>query len=141
MSSDLKKTSRLFFESMSRGDLDTIENEVLDPTARIHFPGMPETIDVRTFRQVGDAYLQAFPDCKITVQDQIAEGDTVVSRVIFEGTQTGPLQAIPPTGRKVRSLGVSIDRYAGGKVIERWEVFDQLGMLIQLGVAPMPNQV
>lgn len=141
MSADLKQTSRLFFESMNRADLDTIENQILAPGVVVHFPAAPAPLDLKAFRHMGEAYLAAFPGCKFTITNQLVDGDTVVTQNLFEGVQTGELMGIPPTGRRVQTPGVTIDRYGpDGKVIERWESFDMLGMLVQLGVIPMPNQ-
>jgi len=74
-----------------------------------------------------------FPDLHLTIEDQIAEGDKVVTRVTFRGTHQGEYKGIPPTGKQVTWTGVGIDRIASGKVIEIWHESDDLGMLKQLG--------
>ncbi len=80
----------------------------------------------------------AFPDLNITIDDQVSEGDKVVTRYTFRGTHKGDLMGIAPTGKQVTTIGISIERFVDGKVVERWEVFDQLGMMTQLGVVPPP---
>ena len=82
----------------------------------------------------------AFPDLHFTVQDQIAEGDRVVTRWVARGTHTGELQGIPPTGKECTSSGIDIDRIVNGKVVECWALFDELGLMQQLGVVPEPEQ-
>lgn len=52
-----------------------------------------------------------------------------------EGTNSRPFGPVPPTGRRVRVSGLILDRVADGKVVERWEQWDPLAMLQQLGLA------
>ena len=90
-------------------------------------------------RQLMTMYRTAFPDLHMTVEDQIAEEDRVVTRWTARGTHKGDLQGIPPTGKQVTVTGIAIDRFVGGKIAEEWEVFDQMGMMQQLGVVPPPG--
>lgn len=78
----------------------------------------------------------AYPDFHMAIEDQIAEGDKVVTRYTARGTHKGKFMGIPPTGKKVTVRGIHIHRIAGGKVVEGWSEFDQLGALQQLGVVP-----
>jgi steroid delta-isomerase-like uncharacterized protein len=78
----------------------------------------------------------AFPDLHITIEDQIAEGDRVVTRWTARGTHRGEFQGISPTGRQVRVAGTDIDRIADGKAVECWSHVDELGMMQQLGTIP-----
>ena len=81
-------------------------------------------------------YRTAFPDAQYTIEDQIAEGDTVMTRWSGRGTHQGPLMGIPPTGKQSTVTGMSIGRSEGGKIVEVWTEFDLLGVLQQLGVIP-----
>ena len=81
-------------------------------------------------------YLNAFPGMEITVDDIIAEGDKVVTRWSSVGKHKGELMGIPGTGKDVTVTGITIDRFAGGKIVESWGEFDLAGLLMQLGVAP-----
>lgn len=85
-------------------------------------------------------FMSAFPDTKMTVEQQIAEGDKVVTRWKAQGTHKGELMGIPPTGKQVTVTGISIERIVGGMIVESWEEFDQMGMMQQLGVIPAPGQ-
>lgn len=78
----------------------------------------------------------AFPDLHFTIEDQIAEGDKVVNRVIARGTHQGELMGIPPTGKQVIVTGITIDRIVGGKLEASWANWDFLGPLQQFGVVP-----
>jgi steroid delta-isomerase-like uncharacterized protein len=77
----------------------------------------------------------AFPDFHVSIEDQIAEGNKVVTRVTFRGTHQGEYMGIPSTGKQVTYTGIAIDQIIGGKVVEMWHESDDLGMLRQLGVA------
>ena len=82
------------------------------------------------------AFLGAFPDLHITVEDLIAEGDKIVGRVTLTGTHQGELMGIPATGKKVSFSEILIARISNGKVVEQWEVADTMSMMQQLGVIP-----
>jgi steroid delta-isomerase-like uncharacterized protein len=101
-------------------------------------PGIPHTRD--GLKQFMGVYLRAFPDANMTIEDQLVEGDRVVTRWTGRGTQTGQFMDMPPSGKKVAVPGVQIDRFSGGKIVEEWTLFDQLGMLQQLGAIPTPAQ-
>jgi len=81
-------------------------------------------------------YRTAFPDVHFTVEDQIAEGDRVVTRWTARGTHQDAFMGIPPTGKQAMVTGISITRVASGKVVEGWTNFDALGLLHQLGAVP-----
>jgi steroid delta-isomerase-like uncharacterized protein len=82
----------------------------------------------------------AFPDIHFTIEDQIAEGDRVVTRWTAQATHKGEYQGVPPTGKRFKLAGVDIDRIVNGKVVECWPIEDQLGLLQQLGVVPVPER-
>ena len=83
---------------------------------------------------------EAFPDYQVTVEDQIAEGDKVVTRWTCRGTHQGEFQGMSPTGQQMTMTGITIFRIANGKLVEGWTNPDLLGMLQQLGVVPAPGQ-
>lgn len=136
MSAENKAIVRRFFELFSQGDLETIGRELLSPEMVGHFPGMPGSLNLEGYRQVGLMFRAAFPDLQDTVEDQIADGDKVVTRIISHGTHQGELMGIPATGKQYTATAIVIDRLTAGRIVERWMQFDQLGMLQQLGVVP-----
>jgi predicted ester cyclase len=75
-----------------------------------------------------------FPDLHFTIEDQVAEGDMVVTRWTARGTHAGGFQGIPATGREIRLAGTDIDRIVGGKVVECWAHVDEFGLMRQLRV-------
>ncbi len=82
------------------------------------------------------AFISAFPDSHVTIDDMIAEGDRVATKKTFTGTHTGELNGIPPTGNRVTIQYVDILRLRNGRIVEHWLSMDQLSFLQQLGVAP-----
>jgi predicted ester cyclase len=82
----------------------------------------------------------AFPDLHFTVEDVVAEGETVVVRATARGTMTGDFLEMKATGKTATWTEIHIGRLADGKVVEHWATIDQLGMLQQLGLAATPEQ-
>ena len=93
------------------------------------------------YRQFLTSVLAAFPDGRWTVEDQVREGEKVVTRWSFTGNHRGELMGIAPTGKQVITSGVMIDRIVGGKIAEEWEEWDTLGMMQQLGAIPPSGRV
>lgn len=79
------------------------------------------------------AFRTAFPDISDMVQEQVAEGDVVVTRVECIGTQLGPFRGLPPSGKRATFTAVGIDRFRGDKVVERSAHFDIVDLMRQLG--------
>jgi steroid delta-isomerase-like uncharacterized protein len=93
----------------------------------------PEVRGSATVRRFAASWRAAFPDLHFTVEDEWAEGDTVVTRWTARGTHRGTLRGIPPTGRRVVVMALEVSRVAGGKIAEEWLAWDTLGLLQQLG--------
>ncbi len=123
------------------GDLDVAE-EVYAPDYVGHDPTMPEDVHgIEAARQFAAGMRSAFPDLTCTIEDQIAEGDKVVSRWSASGTHQGETEELgPPTGNRMEITGISIERISEGKVVESWDNYDALGMMQQLGHIPSPEQ-
>ncbi len=111
-------------------------DEIIDTNWVYHGTGGMEFRGPEGFKQFVTMGITAFPDCHITIEDMIAEGDRVVDRFTFRGTHKGDFMGIAPTGKQVTFTGIVICRFAGGKEVEVWEVTDELGMMQQLGVIP-----
>jgi len=82
----------------------------------------------------------AFPDMHWTVEEQIAEGDKVMTRFEWTGTHRTEFFGVPATGRPVRVWGVVIDRLEGGKIKDTRIIMDALGLMMQLGTFPPPQR-
>ncbi len=133
-----KALDRRFTEEVwNRGNLAVVD-ELMSADYHEHDPTIPAGSE--GFKQFVLMYRSAFPDVNFTIEDQIAEGDKVVSRWTARGTHKGELMGIPPTGKQVTVTGIVIGRYANGKLVEGWSNYDALGMLQQLGAVPPPGQ-
>ena len=77
-------------------------------------------------------FLSAFPDARIEVHEQLAEGDRAASYITFRGRHEGDLMGVAPSGREVEMLGLRIDRVRGGKVSDHWASFDLAGLMRQI---------
>jgi len=124
---------RVFEEIWNQGALE-VADEVFASDAVLHGLAAGDLAGPAAFKQVVAAYRAAIPDIHWTVDDQIAEGDTVVSRLTGTGTHQGELMGIPATGLKVAVTSIAIVRIADGKIQESWNSWDQMGLLQQLGV-------
>jgi predicted ester cyclase len=78
--------------------------------------------------------LSGFPDVQAVIEDEIADGDKVLLRIVWRGTHTGAYSGIPPTGKPVEVRGLSLWRFdPEGKVAEIWSIQDQFSLLQQIG--------
>jgi steroid delta-isomerase-like uncharacterized protein len=134
MSTVNKDISRRFTELFSTGD-EALAEAVLSRDVVFHgTAGDGEVRGVDAMKRFVAAYRSAFPDARSTVEDQVAEGDKVVTRWRARGTHRGQLGPIARTGREFVMDGITIERIADGKIAEVWVARDGLGLLSQLGV-------
>jgi len=116
------------------GNLD-VAQEVYAPDFVGHDPTMPQDLHgIEAARQFAASFRSAFPDLSCTIEEQIAEGDKVVSRWRASGTHEGETEELgPPTGNRIEITGISLERISEGKVVESWDNYDAMGMMQQLG--------
>jgi steroid delta-isomerase-like uncharacterized protein len=127
---------RFIDEVFNEGKLAAIA-EVVDRGYIMHGT-TPEVRGQQGMQEFVTTYRTALPDYHCTIEDQVAEGDKVVTRWTVRGTQRGELDGIPPTGKPVTLAGIVIDRIANGRMAETWQQADVLGMMQQLGLIPAP---
>jgi predicted ester cyclase len=142
MSEENKAVVRREFEQMFNqgGNLDSAE-EIYAPDYVGHEPTSGESRGVEGAKQFAAAYRQAFPDLECTIEDQVAEGDKVVSRFRARGTHQGETEDLGPlTGNRMEITGISMSRVVRGKLVEDWTNFDAMGMMHQLGMVPEAQQ-
>jgi steroid delta-isomerase-like uncharacterized protein len=131
---------RFVDEMFNHGNMSLVD-EVMAPDFVEHEelpPGIPQ--DREGVKHLATMLRSAFPDFKATIHDIIAEGDKVVVRMTWTGTQKGEFMGIPPTGKSVSFQVLDIVRMAGGKFVEHWGQMDSMGMMQQLGVIPAPGE-
>jgi steroid delta-isomerase-like uncharacterized protein len=132
-----KALARRFAEDiLNPGNVDTVE-EVYSPDYVGHDPAMPEDVrGAEGAKEFYGMYINAFPDAEITIEDQVAEGDKVVTRWTARGTHQGELLGVPPSGNRVEVTGITVSGIEGGKIVEEWDNYDALGMMQQIGAVP-----
>jgi predicted ester cyclase len=86
------------------------------------------------------AWHTAFPDGRMTMDDIITEGEFSTIRMTWRATHTGPFGPIPASGKKIEVTSIGIDRVVNGKITEGWGELNMLGMFMQMGVIPSPDQ-
>jgi steroid delta-isomerase-like uncharacterized protein len=107
-----------------------------DMVEEMPFPGQGPGLD--GLKETLIRIRSAFPDSNWTVEEQIAEGDKVLSRFVWSGTHQGEFLGIPATHRPIRVWGMVIDRFDGEKIVSTRILMDMFGMMMQLGVIPTP---
>jgi steroid delta-isomerase-like uncharacterized protein len=138
MSAEQNKTiaRRWAEEVWSKGNFGLVD-ELLAAEYVAHDPVTPEEVrGPEGFRHYVEAFRNALPDMQLTVEDQVAEGEKVVTRWTARGTHRGEFMGIAPSGKRLEMAGVSIDRFSGGRFVESWENYDALGMMQQMGAVP-----
>ena len=129
-------SKRLLEEAFNAGNV-AIMDEILADGFVNYDAALPEpSVGIEAAKASVMVYRDAFPDLKITIEEQIAEGDKVVTRWSARGTHQGDLMGIPPTGKQGTVTGITIERITGGKIVESHTNWDTLGLLQQLGVVP-----
>lgn len=130
MTEENKKLVRRFFDELVNERKSGVAEEIFSPNFSMPQLGLygPEGA-----KSMVNAIWAAFPDAWDTIEEQVAEGDTVMTRVTVRGTNLGEWQGLPPTGKSVVWTGVTIDRVIDRKIVERLVVIDWLAVMKQLG--------
>jgi steroid delta-isomerase-like uncharacterized protein len=134
---DSKRPMERFVEFINTASAK-LADELISPKAIFHVPGRPEPV-------VGPAgYLAiiammrgGFPDIQWTLEETISEGDSVAARFTMRGTHGGNFFGVPPTGRKIAVQAMNFYRWSNGQIVGERGQPDMLGLLQQIGAAPM----
>ena len=125
------------FEIVSNGDLDAL-GALLHP-GFVSYGTAGQALDADGMRAMITEFRTAFPDIEVAAVDVVADGDRIAWRVDGYGTHTGPFLGIPPTGRRVRLLGVDLAVVEDARIRTHWSGEDLAGVLMQLGALPAPT--
>ncbi len=137
MSDQNKNAVRRLFEEVWNKGYVPVADELFAPAYTHHDSSTPDVgRGPESEKKRVSLYRNAFPDLRLTIEDLIAEGETVMARWSCRGTHRGDLNGIAPTGKQFTISGVSIARFASGKMVEGWVNWDALGLMQQLGVVP-----
>ena len=124
-------------EVITHGNIEAAAEFVWeDVVEQVPLPGQGPGLD--GLKDILRAMRTGFPDIVFSIEEQIVEGDKVVSRFEWTGTHRGDFLGIPATGRAVRVWGIVIDRLKDGRIKDTRIIMDTLGMMGQLGVLPAP---
>ena len=90
-------------------------------------------------KEMFGAFLAAFPDMHLRIDDVIVEGDKVVMRATATGTHKGPFMGIPATNKSFSINEIHIVQVRGEQCVAHWGVVDMVAMMRQIGVMPPPG--
>jgi predicted ester cyclase len=141
---DTEARIRQIYDIFNTHDFDKLD-ALFHPDYEDHSVGtpLPTPFGLQELKGVLNMYYSAFPDGEWSISDVLSEGsgdnDKAAWRDRFTGTHQGELMGIPPTGRKVDVSGMSMGELRDGKAYRHWSVFDNLGLMQQLGVIPAPG--
>jgi steroid delta-isomerase-like uncharacterized protein len=135
---DNKALMRRWHDEMNKHNAD-ICDELLADTYTEHNNMVPQPLDKAGAKGLLSALFVAIPDMHRDVVEQVAEGDTVVERLRYSGTQKGEMMGIAATGRSATFDAVMVSRIRNGQIAEIWALLDSMSFMQQLGVIPSPG--
>ena len=136
-----KNLIQRFGEAVNTADWDTLSDLLTADFSR-HCQATPDT-DVKSgeeFIQLQKSFLASMPDQKVTIDMLIAEGNKVAVYATYSGTLTGPMGKFQPTGKSAESRFLAIFRIENDRIAEMWVEYDNMSMLTQLGLLPLPKE-
>jgi steroid delta-isomerase-like uncharacterized protein len=129
---------RFIEETINQGQIDSAAQFVWeDVVEQVPFPGQGPGLE--GLKETLRGMRSAFPDLFFSVEEQIADGDKVLTRFEWTGTLRGEFVGIPATGRSVKVWGIVIDRLEDSRIKDTRIIMDMLGLMMQLGVFPPPR--
>jgi predicted ester cyclase len=126
---------RIYQECFNQGNLATAD-ELVAPNSRDTSPGIPPGVPNTgpdALKGIVSLLRSAFPDLQVTIDEMIAEGDTIVARATFTGTHRGNFQGIQPTGQRVSFGTIDIVQLRDGQCVSHYGLQDGLGLMQQVG--------
>ena len=132
---EMKDAARRWFTGIfDNGDFDLIA-EMTAEGYIWHGPRLG-TFERDAFPNLASAFRTAFPDLNNTFDEQVVEGNVVVTRGTTRGTHRAPLGDLPATGKAIAVPWVNFTRFYGDLIVDDWQIYDELDLMVQLGVAP-----
>lgn len=134
-----KELVRRFYAEIDKGNIDAMDDLVAEDYIDHNPPPFPGLKPGREgLKQAFKIFWEATPGFH-EIQDQIAEGDRVVTRMVSYGKHEKDLPGAPATGNDLKMTSITIHRIAKGKLAEKWAEKDVMGFLIQIGVMKPPR--
>ncbi len=128
-----KAVVRRFWKAFEANDFATL-NELLSPDFTAQNPSAPGSLNREMFLQTVTMFNAAFSDRQYTVEELIAEGEKVATRVTMRGVHSGNWQGFPSTGKQFTATVLTIEHVRGDQLLDRWFSFDGPRVLRELGV-------
>jgi steroid delta-isomerase-like uncharacterized protein len=135
-----KDVVRQFFRDIADNTNLAAAEDIIAPTYVGNFSGAPGPMDRAGALHFMGMFHAAFPGVTHTIEDLIAEGDAVAARITVRGAHQHEFMGLPPTGRTFDIGSINVFRLHDGKIVEQHVIFDNLGMMQQIGAIPAPNQ-
>ena len=126
-------------EGFNEGNVE-LADQLYDVDVRYFEPAAGEVRGLTALKQFVQSWRTAFPDARLRIEEQVAEGDRVATRWTFTGTHQGTFRGVPPTNEKITMGAMYFYRIASGKVVEIHAMVDSLGLMRQLGALPSIGQ-
>jgi predicted ester cyclase len=131
-----KAAVRACFENASQGNFDALDDIVTSDYV-LH----PEEVrGADGLKEMVQRYRDALSGLRVTIDQQLTDGDYVTTRYTITGTHVGDLMGTPPSGKDVAFTGITISRCDHGRIAEEWEITDAVGLLGQIGALPAMAQ-
>jgi predicted ester cyclase len=130
-----KALVRRFYEEIDKGNLEAMDELVAEDYVDHSPPPFPCPPGRQGLKEAFKLFWEATPG-RHEIEDQIAEGDKVVTRLTAYGKHDGDLPGAPRTGNEMKMTAVAIHRIADGKLVEKWSDKDELALVQQIGVIP-----
>lgn len=130
-----KAVIRRFHAAFDKGDFEGMR-ACIAPGLVAYHTGVTGPQDFAAFEQMGRAFMSGFSQSRNLVEDQVAEGDRVATRVNWTAIHSGTFNGIPPSNRPVQMDVYVFDRFENGKIVDHRAVFDVMGLLQQIGAIP-----
>jgi predicted ester cyclase len=135
-----KALVRRFYQEIDKGNLEAMDELVAEDYLDHNPPPFPGLASGREgLKQAFKIFWEATPGYH-HIEEQVAEGDKVVTRLTSYGKHEGDLPGAPRTGNDLKMTSITIHRIANGKLVEKWAEKDVMGFLIQIGVMRPPGQ-
>jgi steroid delta-isomerase-like uncharacterized protein len=141
MANEVDTLSRRILEEVwNQRNLDLADQLISDDFVT-HDPRGTSGKGPEAYKEFVRQYLTAFPDLQFTIEDSVADDQSVATRWTATGTHNGPLYGIPATGRRVSVNGIVFNKFENGKFTVSWSAWDSLSLMKQLGMMPSPETV
>jgi steroid delta-isomerase-like uncharacterized protein len=133
---DSKQLLERLFEELWQHGRFAAADELVTPDYLAAAPGMRDLSGPDGIRQLVTAYRSGFPDLVVTIDNQLAQGDNVVTEFSMQGRHTGNWTGVRATGREISLRGCAFSRVADGRIARQWYEWDRRRILEQLKVMP-----